>query len=226
MPAVTTRFVSDHCSNSCLTKEIAGLSRYFFACSKITRESTVELTLEKFPQSVIDMMSAGGSTVTCLPVQLDSEAPDVWQSAFFFRLGGQESQRDIRLLKKSTEAFSVGLETDIIEHTNASVVMLRLQAFTQKDNPLVGEILLTPGGAETHYEILTLLSQQDTLTWFFSDQEYQVIHQQRQPLSKEWQDEFLALRSEAFKRDSIIRLAGKYSAQTAFAEVVSNYALR
>lgn len=182
--------------------------------------------MEKFPQSVIDMMSAGGSTVTCLPVQLDTVDSEAWQSAFFFRLGGQESQRDIRLLKKSTDVFSVGLETDIIEHANATVVLLRLQVFTQKDNPLVGEVLLTPGGAETHYEVLTLLSEQQSLTWFFSDQDYQVIHQQRQPLSKDWQDEFLALRSEAFKRDSIIRLSGKYSAQTAFAEVVSNYALR
>ncbi len=182
--------------------------------------------MDKFPQSVIDMMNQGGSTVTCLPVQLDTESEQAWQSAFFFRLGGQESQRDIRLLKKATGPFAVGIETDIIEHANATVVLLRLQVFTQKENPLIGEVLLTPGGAETHYELLGLLGEQQTLTWFFSDQNYQVIHQQRQPLSKEWQEEFLALRSEAFKRDSIIRLAGKYSAQTAFAEVVSNYALR
>ena len=182
--------------------------------------------MDKFPESVISMMNAGGSTVTCLPVQLDTESEAVWQSALFFRLGGQESQRDIRLLKKTTDAFAVGIETDIIEHANATVVLLRLQVFTQKDNPLIGEVLLTPGGAETHYELLGLLGKQETLTWFFSHQNYQVIHQQRQPLSKESQDEFLALRSEAFKRDSIIRLAGKYSAQTAFAEVVSNYALR
>lgn len=182
--------------------------------------------MDKFPQSVIDMMNAGGSTVTCLPVQLDSEEADIWQSAYFFRLGGRESQRDIRLLEKSTSAFSVGLETDIIEHANATVVMLRLQVFTRQDDPLVGEVLLTPGGAETHYEVLGLLAEQQTVTWFFSDQDYRVLHQQRQPLSQEWRDEFLALRSEAFKRDAIIRMAGKYNAQTAFAEVVSHYALR
>ena len=153
-------------------------------------------------------------------------ANSLWQSAIFFRLGGTESQRDIRLLKKAESAFSVGIETDIIEHENASVVMLRLQLFAQKKDPLVGEVLLTPGGAETHYEILTLLSEQEELTWFFSDQDFQVIHQQKQPLSQDWRDEFLALRNEAFKRDSIIRLAGKYNAHSAFAEVVSHYSLR
>jgi len=182
--------------------------------------------LEKFPDKVIEMMSSGGSTVTCLPVQLDSDDVRGWQSAFFFRLGGRESVDDIKLLEKTTEPLSVGLETDLIEHANATVVLLRLQVYTQQDDPLIGEVLLTPGGAETHYEILGLLGEQESLTWFFSDQDYKVIHQQRQPLAKPWQDEFLALRSEAFKRDSIIRLAGKYSAQTAFAEVVSNYALR
>lgn len=195
--------------------------------------------MDKFPQSVIDMMSAGGSTVTCLPVQLGAEGESVefndttllqgadnWQSAIFFRLGGSESQRDIGLLKNAKSAYSLGIETDIIEHENASVVMLRVQVFTQQDNPLVGEILLTPGGAETHYEILTLLSGQQELTWFFSDQKFQLIHQQKQPLTQEWRDEFLALRNEAFKRDSLIRLAGKYSAQTAFAEIVSHYGLR
>ncbi len=114
----------------------------------------------------------------------------------------------------------------MIEHANATVVLLRLQMYTQKDNPLVGEVLVTPGGAETHYEILTLLSEQQTLTWFLSDQEFRIIHQQRQPLNDEWRGEFLALRDEAFKRDAVIRLAGKYNAQTAFAEVVSHYALR
>lgn len=182
--------------------------------------------MDKFPQTVIDMMSAGGSTVTCLPVQIDTSDHNAWQSAFFFRLGGRESRQDITLLKDATEAFAVGLETDLIEHANATVVILRLQVYTQQDDPLVGEVLLTPGGAETHYEVLGLLGEQESLTWFFSDQDYQVIHQQRQPLSQPWRDEFLALRSEAFKRDSIIRLAGKYSAQTAFAEVVSHYALR
>ena len=196
--------------------------------------------MDKFPQSVIDMMSAGGSTVTCLLVQLGEEGEsaavgdveastqnsDEWQSAIFFRLGGSESQRDIGLLRNAKSAYSVGIETDIIEHENASVVMLRVQAFTQQDDPLVGEILLTPGGAETHYEVLTLLSAQQELTWFFSDQKFQLIHQQKQPLTQEWRDEFLALRNEAFKRDSLIRLAGKYSAQTAFAEIVSHYGLR
>jgi len=185
-----------------------------------------------FPESVIDMMKAGGSTVTCLPVKIEvateqSDVPqDEWQSAIFFRLGGAESQTDIKLLKKQQSALSVGLETDLIEHENATVVLLRVQIFTRPDNPLVGEVLITPGGAETHYEILTLLGGQQSLTWFFSDQKFNTIHQQRQPLNDQWRKEFLALRDEAFKRDALIRLAGKYSAQTAFAEVVSHYALR
>ena len=185
------------------------------------------------------MMSAGGSTVTCLPVQLDDtddgnegSAPsspgliEQWQSCIFFRLGGSESRDDIEILKSSAGPYMVGIETDIIEHEHASVVLLRLQVFTNPSDPLVGEVLLTPGGAETHYEILGLLGEQQTLTWFFADQHYQQIYQQSQALSQEWRDEFLALRSEAFKRDSIIRLAGKYNAQAAFADVVSQYALR
>ncbi len=197
--------------------------------------------LKKFPQSVIDMMSAGGSTVTCLPVQLDDsdsghggDVPaaanhqliDQWQSCIFFRLGGSESRNDIEILQSGAGPFTVGIETDIIEHEHASVVVLRLQVFTNQSDPLVGEVLMTPGGAETHYEILGLLGEQQTLTWFFADQNYRQIYQQSQALSQEWRDEFLALRSEAFKRDSIIRLAGKYNAQAAFADVVSQYALR
>lgn len=209
------------------------------------------------------MMSAGGSTVTCLPVQMedesivastqtrpseksDKQSPadagsnraegdnvaatqpllNQWQSCIFFRLGGSESRNDIDILKSGAGPFSVGIETDIIEHENASVVVLRLQVFTTPSDPLVGEVLMTPGGAETHYEILGLLGEQQTLTWFFSDQQYYQIYQQSQQLSQEWRDEFLALRSESFKRDSIIRLAGKYNAQAAFADVVSQYALR
>ena len=195
-------------------------------------------------------MSAGGSTVTCLPVQLDQETlispdtgsdssdtqPDMrvaspvlpgrWQSCIFFRLGGSESRNDIEILSSGAGPFTVGIETDIIEHEFASVVVLRLQVFTEATDPLVGEVLLTPGGAETHYEILGLLGEQQSLTWFFSDQQYRQIYQQAQSLSQEWRDEFLALRSEAFKRDSIIRLAGKYNAQAAFADVVSQYSLR
>ena len=178
---------------------------------------------DTFPQSVIDMMKAGGSTVTCLPVKIES---DEWQAAVFFRLGGKESQTDIELLEQQQSAFTVGIETDLIEHENATVVLLRVQMFTSPEDPLVGEVLITPGGAETHYEVLTLLGGQKTLTWFLSDQEFNIIHQQRQPLNDQWREEFLALRDEAFKRDAVIRLAGKYSAQTAFAEVVSHYALR
>ena len=96
----------------------------------------------------------------------------------------------------------------------------------QPQDPLIGEVLLTPGGAETHYEILGQLSTQESLVWFFSDQNYRVIHQQVQPLAEEWRNEFDALRSEAFKRDTLIRLSGKYNAQAAFADVVSRYSLR
>lgn len=199
-------------------------------------------------------MTAGGATVTCLPVQLSdptdgksginpaalgdtdtrhlpldvepSDLSDDWQSAIFFRLGGRESQRDIRLLRKQSKVYGVGIETDIIEHEHASVVVLRLQLFITADDPLVGEVLLTPGGAQTHYEVLGLLAKQSELTWFCSDQDYNLIHQQKLPLSQEWRDEFLALRSESFKRDAVLRLAGKYNAQSAFAEIVSSYGLR
>lgn len=177
-------------------------------------------------------MKASGSTVTCLPVQIESSPEDPakanapWQVAIFFRLGGHESIDDIELLKSQQSAFSVGMETDLIEHANATMVLLRVKLFAQPDNPLVGEVLIAPGEAETHYEILSLLGEQQTLTWYFSDQEFNTIHQQRQPLNDEWRAEFIDLRDEAFKRDTVIRLGGKYNAQTAFAEVVSHYSLR
>jgi len=183
-------------------------------------------TVNTFPARVIDMMRAGGSTVTCLPVQIDSSDDNDWQAAVFFRLGGSESKKDIELLRSQKSALSVGIETDLIGHDNATVVLLRMQMFTMPDNPLVGEVLMTPGGAETHYEVLTLLGGQQELTWFLSDENFNLIHQQRQPLNDEWRTEFLALRDESFKRDAMIRLAGKYSAQAAFAEVVSKYSLR
>ena len=86
-------------------------------------------------------MRQSGAMTTCVPLEFDQGG---WQSTVFFELGGKECKEDRRLLRKTTSPLAIGIEADIIEHTNAAVVMLRFEVMTTRDNPLVGEVLLAP----------------------------------------------------------------------------------
>lgn len=176
-----------------------------------------------FPFKVQQAMATGGSMVTCLPVQLDGRD---WESAIFFQLAGKESATDLKLIRERNRPLPLSIETDLLERDNGTVVLLRLEVFARANDPLAGEILLLPGGAEAHFEVLDLLAKQPHLSWFFGDHKYRIVHSQAHPLSEEQRTEFAALRDDALKRDAIIRMTGRYDAQAAFASVVANYDLR
>ena len=169
-------------------------------------------------------MRAGGSMVTCLPVQLDQQ--DDWESAIFFRLFGKESEADLLALSNGQSRFPIGIETDLIQHESASVVVISVEAEIIKGDSLRGEILLTSGGATAHFEALKLLSSQPRLCWFFTDENFSVVHSQEHPLNEQMHAEFSSLLQEASSRDAVIRMTGKYDAHNAFSSVVKHYDFR
>lgn len=179
--------------------------------------------MEGFPEPIRRAMLAGGSAVTCLPVQLDSGE---WEAALFFHLRGEESRPDREFLLERSGPVAVGLETEVMKLENAAVVMLRVEAYTRNEDPLVGEILLVPGEAQAHFEALNLLSGQSRLSWFFGDPAFRVLHAQEHPLEADHREEFERIRQEAVEHDALVRFTGRYDAETALAEVTAHYADR
>ena len=176
--------------------------------------------MNMFPDSVRDAMRASGTSITAVPVRLgDGE----WEAAIFFHLAGPESKTDRRLLAKSQRPFPIGLETDLIEQAQAAIVILRAEVYTQPENPLAGEILLTPGASPAHHEVLKLLSGQPRLCWFFADEDFRMLYSQEHPLTQEQHAEFSALMSDALRHDALIRCTGRYDAQAALSEIIEHY---
>ena len=103
---------------------------------------------------------------------------------------------------------------------------LRFEVATRNDNPLVGEVLLTPGMGDVQFDTLKHLTEQAHMRWFFGDAAYQVIHTQQTLLFDQEREAYNQLLQDAVKHDALIRLTGKYDATAAINEVVSHYALR
>ncbi len=181
--------------------------------------------MKRFPQSVREAMQSSGAMATCLPVQIDGSESD-WETAFFLQIAGPESKQDRRTLRAPGKAFSVGIEPDVIETESGAVVIIRAEIHTRVDDPLSMEILLTPGEGGAHHEALKLLTQQHSLTWFFGDQAYWLIHAQSQPLGNEHREGFLELLNSAVKYDALVRMTGHYDSQAALSELVKSYELR
>lgn len=179
--------------------------------------------MKSFPRAVCDAMSTTGTTVTCLPVKLES---DVWETALFFRLMGPECKRDRRMLTRTTKPLPVTLETDLVELQHAGVVTIRAEVFTVPDDPLTAEILLVPGGARTHFDALKLLSEQERLCWFFADEDFRVLHSQQNTLEPDQHAGFDDLLRDAVRHDALIRSTGRYDADSALAEIAAHYELR
>lgn len=159
---------------------------------------------------------------TCIPVQYDDK---VWESAFFFHVAGPESKQDRRILKRDKITPTI-LMTELMTHANASVVLMRFEIQTIVNDPLVFEILFTPGEVSLHYECLKLLARQNRIRYYFADCNFRVLQEQEQDISSAQHDNFEALAREAFAHDSIIRMTGRYNAQAALSEVVSHYQIR
>ncbi len=168
-------------------------------------------------------MRSVGAAVTCVPVALDG---DDWETAIFFDVGGPESKSDRRALRTARSPLPIGLETDLIEHGAAAVVILRLEVFTSADSPLAGEILLTPGGNATHFDSLKLLTTQRRLVWFFGDADSRIVHSQQHALDDAQRSGFDELLRDAVHHDALVRLTGRYDDRAALGELASHYELR
>ena len=179
--------------------------------------------MEVFPAAVRRAMVGEGTAVTCLPVRLDREA---WEAAVFFHLAGEESRPDREALGGTREPVPVGLETDLMPLESAAVVVLRGEVHLPGQEPLVGEVLLTPGAGGPHFEVLDLLSRQDRLCWFFGDTACRVLHAQEHPLEPDHRQEFGSLLQEAVEHDALVRFTGRYDAGAALGEVTAHYSLR
>lgn len=163
-----------------------------------------------------------GSSVTCMTVRLDRKD---WEVAFFFRLQGEESAQDRRILS-SGRSIPLSLDADLIAHEHAAVVVLRPEVETLPNDPLAGEILLTPGASPAHFEILRRLSAQARLTWFFGDADFEILHVQQHPFEKAQHEVFVELSRETVRHDSLIRCSGRYDAADALAEITAHYTPR
>lgn len=186
------------------------------------KRHVVKQSTRLFPAEVRQAMATTGSSLTCLPVQMD--AGD-WETAVFFQLSGPESQRDIQRLS-ALRTVPIALDTDVIEHENAAVAVLRLEVFADAQDPLAGEILLIPGGNTVHFEALELLTRQPRLGCFIGDLQFQVILAQYLRLSDAEHSEFKRVLDQAVKHDAVVRMTGRYDAGSAFTAVTANYALR
>jgi len=167
-------------------------------------------------------MRQGGAAATCVPVRLDSSD---WESALFIHVVGPECKQDRRILKNSNE-ISAFVQSELMTHARASIVLLHLEIATVVADPLSFEILLAPGHITSHFEALKLLSSQPRLSWFFGDGDYRILRTLQHPLTDEQHKEFDTLLKEAFSRDATLRMMGQYDAQTALAEIVSHYTPR
>lgn len=179
--------------------------------------------MQFFPDPVRRAMDAEGFAVTCTTVRLDRED---WEVALFFRLQGEESAADRQALLGARAPLGLALDAELIAHERAAIVMLRPEAETVPDDPLAGEILLTPGASPAHFEILRRLATQPRLTWFFGDDECRVVRVQQHPLSEVQHGVFVDLSREAVRHDSLIRCTGRYDAGAALAEITALYAPR
>lgn len=176
--------------------------------------------MKQFPDAVRRAMRASGSVATCVAVRLDGGE---WEAALFVQLTGDECKADRALIAGSAKPFAVGIETDVVQHQYAAVVVLRLEVYANRADPVIAEILLTPGGATEHFDVLTCLSRQTKLCWFFGDDDGNVVHAQQHPLSRGQCADFDALLREVVGHDALVRCTGRYDAQAALAEIVAHY---
>ena len=168
-------------------------------------------------------MRQGGAAATCVPVRLDESG---WQAALFLQLAGPECKADRRIVSRTEGPLPVGMEADLIKAEHASVVMLRAEVYTRADDPMVSEILMTPGMGDSHFEALKLLTAQPRLHWFFGDETYWLMHSQSHPLDSEQRSGFAELLDEAIGHDAVVRLTGRYDAGAALTSIASQYELR
>ena len=168
-------------------------------------------------------MERSSAMTTCVPVEYDQNQ---WRSTVFFEVGGKECKGDRERLQQSTKPFAISLEADMIGNDSAAVVMLRFEIHVERENPLVGEVLVAPGMGDVQFETIAHLTRQPCLDFYFADAKYNVIHSQQLSLQDRERNGYQSILDDAVRHDAMIRLIGRYDAIKALKEIVANYAKR
>lgn len=174
------------------------------------------MTTERFPDDVTVLMHEAGVTVSCVPIQLDDGE---WQAAIFFVLPTDAPCLDQGRL--SGGPFAVEFEADLHEHENGTLIDVGLDIRTPIE-PSRGTLLFITGHSPSHFESLTLITQQTSLPLFIGDEYCRVLYRQQVPISEAMRQGFRQLLDEAVARDAIIRMTGHYDPDRVFTDVVAS----
>lgn len=169
----------------------------------------------RFPDEVIVALHGAAVTVTCMPIQMDE---DVWQAGIFYVIAP-----DAECLQHSlseSAPFNVEVEADLLEHENATLIELKFQVATP-GKPLDGAVVFLTGHSTVHFDVLKMLSDQESVPLFFGDQFCNELWKQRIVLLPEHRAALKEILDEAVARDAMIRLTGRYDPDAAFADSVS-----
>ncbi len=171
--------------------------------------------LQKFPDEVIVALHEAGITATCMPIQIDDGD---WQAAFFYVLAP-----DAACLKNGKllgGPFTVGLDADLHEHDNGTMIEIGLEVITPIE-PCNGIMLFLTGHTSTHFDALKLLSKQQEIPLFIGDQYCSTLWQQLVPVNDTFRAGITGLINEAVTRDAVIRMTDRYDPDAVFADTLA-----
>lgn len=169
----------------------------------------------RFPDEVIVALHEASVTVTCMSIQMED---DVWQAGIFYVIAPDAECLSHPLAESAP--FNVEVEADLLEHENATLVELKFQVATP-GKPIDGAVVFITGHSSTHFDVLKMLSTQETVPLFFGDQYCNELWKQRIVLLPEHRQALKEILDEAVARDAMIRLTGRYDPDAAFADSVS-----
>lgn len=171
----------------------------------------------RFPDAVISAMHHTNSTVTCMRVQIEAGE---WESAIFFVLPPDVTEDQIKQLFVAGKLFPVGLDADVREHENGTMIELGVEIELSPGDNVRGVVLFLTGHMESHHEAMKCLATQQSLGIFIGDVHCNLLHQQRIPMADEHRAAFDDMLNEAVKRDALIRMTGTYDPQKVFDSIV------
>jgi len=162
-------------------------------------------------------MHEAALTATCVPVRLDDGR---WSAGLFVVVPPGSA-----CLRPGTDGvpalaggpFAVQFEADLHEHEHGTVFELDVDIRTPGE-ALNASLLFLTGHASGQFETLQLLVAGPTLSLFIGDEYCRLLWQQRVPLGDAHRIGLKGLLDEAVRRDTLIRLTGRYAPEEAFSD--------
>lgn len=170
---------------------------------------------QKFPDGVIVALHEASITATCMPIKLDGGS---WQAAFFYVLSPDAACLTGGKLRGGP--FAVAMDADLHEHDNGTMIEIGIEIVTPIE-PSSGVMLFLTGHTSTHFDALTLLSEQDDIPLFIGDQFCNTLWQQRVPVNEAFRHGMMSLINEAVTRDAVIRMTDRYDPDAVFADTLA-----